>query len=134
MWEPLIWKAIPPDPRWVPLRDLYMEVYERYQKPLALTETSHPKEDRPLWMNMIAEETAAVIEQGIPFYGICIYPIIDRPDWDHLTPWHNSGLWDAELRQNEPPGRVLYEPYAEALLESQVLIADALKQARLEVA
>jgi beta-glucosidase/6-phospho-beta-glucosidase/beta-galactosidase len=134
VWKPLIWKAVPPDPRWVPLRDLYLEVYERYQKPLALTETSHPKEDRPQWMNMIAEETAAVIEQGVPFYGICIYPIIDRPDWDHLTSWHNSGLWDALLRENAPPGRVLYEPYAKALLESQVLIADALKQVRLEVA
>jgi len=134
VWKPLIWKAVPPDPRWVPLRDLYMEVYEHYQKPLALTETSHPKEDRPQWMNMIAEETTAVIEQGVPFYGICIYPIIDRPDWDDLTSWHNSGLWDALLRENEPPGRVLCEPYAEALLESQVLIADALKQVRLEVA
>ena len=134
VWKPLIWKAVPPDPRWVPLRDLYMEVYEHYQKPLALTETSHPKEDRPQWMNMIAEETSAVIEQGVPFYGICIYPIIDRPDWDDLTSWHNSGLWDALLRENEPPGRVLCEPYAEALLESQVLIADALKQVRLEVA
>lgn len=134
VWEPLIWKAMPPDPRWIPLRDLYMEVYERYQKPLALTETSHPREDRPQWMNMIAEETAAVIEQGVPFYGICIYPIVDRPDWDDLTLWHNSGLWDARLRQNGPPERVLYKPYAKAFLESQVLIADALKQANLEVA
>lgn len=134
VWQPLIWKQNPPDPRWIPLRDLYLEVYDRYQKPLALTETSHPKEDRPLWMNMIAEETAAVIEEGVPFYGVCIYPIIDRPDWDHLSVWHNSGLWDAELRENEPPARVLYEPYAEALLESQVLIGEALKEASLEVA
>lgn len=134
VWEPLIWKQKPPDPRWVPLRDLYMEVYERYQKPLLLAETSHPKEDRPMWMNMIAEETAAVIEQGIPFYGVCLYPIIDRPDWDNLADWHKAGLWDAELRENEPPARILYEPYAEALLESQELITDALKQASLEVA
>jgi hypothetical protein len=121
-------------PRWVPLRNLYMEIYERYQKPIALTETSHPKEDRPDWINMIAEETAAVIEQGVPFYGVCLYPIIDRPDWDHLTPWHNAGLWDAELRENEPPARVLYEPYAEALLEAQDLIEDAQEQANIQVA
>lgn len=134
VWEPLIWTLNPPDPRWVPLRDLYMQIYERYQKPIALTETSHPKEDRPQWMNMIAEETAAVIEQGVPFYGVCIYPIIDRPDWDFLNVWHNSGLWDARLREDKPPERILYEPYAEALLQSQELIAGALEHASLKVA
>ena len=134
VWEPLIWTWNPPDPRWIPLRDLFMQVYERYQKPIALTETSHPKEDRPQWMNMIAEETAAVIENGVPFYGVCLYPIIDRPDWDFLNVWHNSGLWDARLHANKPPERILYEPYAEALLQSQELIADALKQANLKVA
>jgi hypothetical protein len=134
VWKPLIWKDNPLDPRWVPLRHLYAEIYERYQKPIALTETSHPKEDRPLWINMIAEETAAVILQDIPFYGICLYPVIDRPDWDHLTPWHNAGLWDAAPGENEPPGRVLYEPYANALLASQELIEEALKKASLKVA
>lgn len=132
--KPLIWFNEPADPRFVPLRDLYLEIYQRFQKPIALTETSHPKEDRPRWINMIAEETAAVLEQGIPFYGICLYPIIDRPDWDHLTPWHNAGLWDAELRENEPPARILCEPYAAALLECQDLIEDALEQANIQVA
>jgi beta-glucosidase/6-phospho-beta-glucosidase/beta-galactosidase len=134
VWKPLIWKDSPLDPRWMPLRDLFMEVYDRYQKPIVLTETSHPKEDRPQWMNMIAEETAAVIEQGIPLYGICIYPIIDRPDWDDLTKWHNAGLWDAVLHENAPPERILYEPYAEALSEGQELIDEALKQANIKVA
>jgi beta-glucosidase/6-phospho-beta-glucosidase/beta-galactosidase len=133
-WEPLNWKNEPFDPRWVPLRTLYTEIYDRYQKPLVLSETSHPKEDRPDWINMIAEETAAVIEQGVPFYGICLYPIIDRPDWDHLTPWHNAGLWDAVFDEGEVPSRVLYEPYATALLESQELIEDALKAATIKVA
>src|SRR3954470_21685177 len=60
VWAPLLWKNDPFDPRWVPLRNLLLEVYDRYQKPIALTETSHPKEDRPEWINMITEETAAV--------------------------------------------------------------------------
>lgn len=134
VWQPISWKNDPYDPRSVPLRHLYAEVFERYKRPLVLTETSHPKEDRPDWINMIAEETAAVISQGVPFYGICLYPIIDRPDWDHLTPWHNSGLWDVELRPNQPPARILCEPYAEALLQSQELIEDAQKLVNLKVA
>ena len=132
--QPLHWKNEPFDPRFVPLRDLYLEIYERYQKPIALTETSHPKEDRPDWIHMIAEETVAAIEQGISFYGICLYPIIDRPDWDHMNPWHNAGLWDAEFRENEPPSRILYEPYAKALLDSQQLITNALTRRNIKVA
>jgi beta-glucosidase/6-phospho-beta-glucosidase/beta-galactosidase len=134
VWQPMYWKNEPADPRFVPLRNLLIEVYERFQKPIALAETSHPKEDRPDWINMIAEETGAVIEQGVPFYGICLYPIIDRPDWDHLTPWHNAGLWDAEMRVNEPPARVLYEPYAEALLQCQDLIEEVQTEANIKVA
>jgi hypothetical protein len=133
-WNPLLWTNEPADPRFVPLRNMLLEIYERYQKPIALTETSHPKEDRPQWIRMIGEETAAVVEQGIPFYGVCLYPIIDRPDWDHLTPWHNAGLWDAELKDNEPPARVLYEPYATALMEAQDLIEDAQEVANIKVA
>ena len=133
-WKPLLWKNVPFDPRWVALRNLFTEIYDRYKKPLVLSETSHPKEDRPLWINMIAEETAAVIEQGIPFYGVCLYPIIDRPDWDHLTPWHQAGLWDAGLSENSPPSRILYKPYADALLQCQDLIRHAQKQADVKVA
>ena len=118
------------DPRWRPLRDLFMQVYTRYQRPIVLSETSHPGEDRPLWVRFVAKECAAVVKQGVPLWGICLYPIIDRPDWDHLTPWHRSGLWDAELDANgavsqQPPRRVLYQPYADALRDAQELVANA---------
>lgn len=122
------------DPRWLPLRSLLTEVYERYEKPIALSETSHPGIDRPLWIKIIAEEIAAVIHQRLPLMGVCLYPIIDRPDWDHLSHWHASGLWDAELREGEPPARILYQPYADALLEAQAQIDKALKQVSLQVA
>ncbi len=129
MSDLLPWKG-ERDPRWVPLRSLLTEVYERYERPIALTETSHPGIDRPLWMKFIAEEVAAVIQQGLPMWGICLYPIIDRPNWDDLSDWHASGLWDAELRKEEPPARVLYEPYAAALLEAQALLTGAMKKAK----
>jgi hypothetical protein len=65
---------------------------------------------------MIAEETAAVILQDIPFYGICLYPVIDRPDWDHLSPWHNAGLWDAAPGENEPREEFYTSPMQMRLL------------------
>jgi hypothetical protein len=78
-------------------------------------------------MKFIAKEVEAVLKQGIPLWGVCIYPIIDRPDWDHLTPWHNAGLWDVELKDGEPPARLLYKPFAQALLDAQKLVAQATK-------
>ena len=78
------------------------------------------------WIDFVGRECAAVIKKGIPLWGICVYPIIDRPDWDRLDdPWHNSGLWDAEILAGQLPMRILYEPYATALLQSQAIIAKA---------
>jgi len=107
------------DPRWRPLRSLLLEANGRYKRPMALTETSHPGIDRPAWMQFVGNECAALVASGIPLWGICLYPIIDRPDWDHLDQWHRSGLWDADLTTDGPPRRELYEPYAAALRSCQ---------------
>lgn len=114
----LPWGDPIPDPRWLPLRKLLMKAHHRYQKPIALTETSHPGEHRPQWITMIAEECAAVLQADVPLWGICLYPIIDRPDWDHPDHWHRAGLWDADLTI-DPPARVLHIAYAQALTEAQ---------------
>lgn len=121
------WADTIPDPRWVPLRNLLTKAYQRYKRPIALTETSHPGIDRPHWIEMIGHECAAVLAAGIPLWGACIYPIIDRPDWDHPEHWHRSGLWDADLTTN-PPGRVLVPAYAEALWRAQEVVASQRQQ------
>ncbi|MCF0055036.1 amine oxidase [Dyadobacter sp. CY356] len=120
-FEFLGWNDPVPDPRYMNLSDLLETAYRRYKKPFILSETSHSKEDRPLWIQMIASECAKVIARGLPMLGICIYPIIDRPDWDHPAVWHNSGIWDTDLLTGH--GRVLHEPSAKALLAGQKLIS-----------
>ncbi len=120
------WNDPQPDARWRNLRDLLKEAYRRYNRPIAITETSHPGIDRPLWLKMIGRECAAALQQGIPLLGVCLYPIIDRPDWDFLDNWHHSGMWDAALRPDGPPHRVLHQPSAEALLAAQATVAQVL--------
>jgi beta-glucosidase/6-phospho-beta-glucosidase/beta-galactosidase len=122
----LPWRNLVPDPRWRPLRSLLRDAYNRYEKPFVITETSHSGEDRPLWIEFVANEAAAVLEEGLPLLGICIYPIIDRPDWDHLDkPWHASGLWDAEsIPVGKIPARILNLPYAMALKDAQEVISE----------
>lgn len=85
-------------------------------RPIVLTETSHPGEHRPNWIELIAKECVKTLKPGIPLKGICLYLIIDRPDWDHLHYWHHAGLWDADALN--PHARNLYLPYAEAIEEA----------------
>jgi beta-glucosidase/6-phospho-beta-glucosidase/beta-galactosidase len=119
------WNDPVPDPRWTPLADLLESAYHRYRKPFMLSETSHPKEDRPLWIAMIASECARVINRGLPLQGVCLYPIIDRPDWDHPETWHHSGIWDTDTSGKY--GRVLHHASAMALASAQALISEKLK-------
>src|SRR5204862_5883193 len=105
--------------RFIPLHQLITTAYQRYNRPIILSETSHPKEDRPLWINHIAKECAIVIKQGMPFWGVCWYPVIDRPDWDHLNEWHQSVLWDAGLIEDCLRTKALHIPTAAALLHAQ---------------
>lgn len=112
------------DSRWVPLSSLLIDAYKRYNKPIVLTETSHPGEDRPIWMDFIAEQCHKAITMEVPLWGICLYPIIDRPDWDNLDNWHRSGLWDNGYNdENGSVKRILNEPYAKALMAAQERIA-----------
>lgn len=88
------WNESPPHPSWKSLHSLIEEVYTGYEKPIVISETSHPGRDRPKWLSMIQNECFSILQSGLPLLGCCIYPIIDRPDWDVTDIWHHSGLWD----------------------------------------
>lgn len=119
--ELLPWRNLDPDPRWVPLSLLLKRLYDRYKRPLVISETSHPKEDRDVWIEFITSQCCKVMEKGIPLWGVCWYPVIDRPDWDHLQPWHEAGLWDIDTT-NGKLDRVLNEPAAAAFYSAQQMI------------
>jgi len=117
------WNDRVPDVRLRPLSDLLKEAHLRYDRPIALTETSHPGRDRPIWIRHIAKEIGKVVQENIPFWGVCIYPIIDRPDWDNLVDWHHAGLWDINS-QLDSASRILHQPMAESLLNAQKKLSD----------
>ncbi len=124
----LPWANLEPDPRWKPLHELLATAYTRYRKPIIMSETSHSGIDRPNWIDFIAAQCAAVLEQDVPLLGVCLYPIIDRPDWDQLSCWHHSGLWDASANNPQPNDRILYRPYADALHKAQVTVEQAMQK------
>lgn len=122
----LSWVNDDNDSRWQSVSSLLSKVYQRYNRPFVLTETSHPGIHRPEWTSFIANECAKLIRKDLPLWGVCWYPVIDRPDWDHMHPWHRSGVWDILPDDNGELRRVLHQPTAIALRRAQKLINNAM--------
>ncbi len=118
------WEDAPRDARWMPLHRLLVEVHERYRRPLFIAETSHFGAGRPAWIRQVAAEVREARGLGIPVEGVCIYPILDRPDWEDPEQWHNSGLWDLVREPDGALRRVLNAEYAAELRRCQVLVAE----------
>jgi len=87
-------------PRRIPISDLLKMAYQRYQKPLFISETGHFGIGRAPWIEEVASECLLALKIGIPLLGVCIYPVIDRPDWDNIENYHDCGIWDLDENKN----------------------------------
>jgi beta-glucosidase/6-phospho-beta-glucosidase/beta-galactosidase len=110
------------DPRRKPLRAILAEVAARYPgQPLVISETSSWDQLRPVWLRYVVDEALAALEMGVDLQGICLYPVIDMPDW-HGGHFMQFGLWDLV-----PDGNVLrrvpYQPYLRELQRCQRKLA-----------
>ncbi|HVV47933.1 MAG TPA: hypothetical protein VHC72_22125 [Bryobacteraceae bacterium] len=114
----LHWDAGSNDPRWRPLHLLLAEVQQRYERPLFIAETSHYGIGRAPWLYEVASEVFRAIERGTQVEGVCLYPILDRSDWENSRHWHNCGLWDLKRKRGRYE-RILNQEYAQALREVQ---------------
>lgn len=106
------------DPRRVSLRELVRSVHLRYGGDLLITETAHVDDMRPKWLAYVASETEALLEEGVPLRGVCLYPILGMPEWHEQTKWTQMGLWDL-LKCEDGLQRVICEPMLKALRKAQ---------------
>ncbi|MCU1338284.1 MAG: glycosyltransferase [Bryobacterales bacterium] len=96
------------EPQYRPFRKILQEVYERYRRPMFVSETGTEDASRPEWFAYISQEVRAAMQAGVSMHGICLYPILNHPGWNDDRHCHN-GLWDYP----EPDGsREVYEPLA----------------------
>jgi hypothetical protein len=83
----------PGDPRFVPLSRLLLGVWERYRRPMIVSETGHEGDARAGWLRYVVDECARAMEQGVELHGITLYPVLNHPGW--LDDRHiENGLWD----------------------------------------
>lgn len=111
---------VPSHPHHLPLRYMLREVYERYGRPMFVSETGIEDDVRPHWLRYIGIEVRAALRMKIPVAGICLYPIVNHPGWSDDRHCHN-GLWDYADSQGERP---VYRPLANELLRQQQLITE----------
>jgi hypothetical protein len=119
----LRWEDTPRDARWKPFHRMLSDIYDRYRRPLFVGETSHIGVGRAEWLREIAAELWNAYDAGVPLEGVCLFPIIDRMDWNDENHWHNSGLWDLVKRGDGIYERVIQQEYADELRHSQALLA-----------
>lgn len=106
------------DPRRRTLESLVGDVHRRYGRPIMIAETSHVGDGRTRWLDEVAAAALDCRASGMPLEGVCLYPLIDRPDWEDFTHWHRSGLWDvghAHRSGEVTLERRLVAPYARRL-------------------
>jgi hypothetical protein len=81
------------DSRYRPLHQILKEVWERYHRPMFVSETGTEDGARADWFRLIWDEVQAARGIGLPVEGLCLYPILNHPGWDDDRHCHN-GLFD----------------------------------------
>ncbi|WP_426140870.1 beta-glucosidase [Pseudomonas sp. DWP3-1-2] len=65
-----------------PLAGMLMEVYQRYRRPLLISETGAENDERVPWLDYVSEQAAHALARGVPVEALCWYPFLDYPGWD----------------------------------------------------
>ncbi len=65
-----------------PLRNIIIETYARYGRPMLIAETGIEGDRRASWIAYVAGEASAAIAAGVPLEGVCLYPVLNHPGWD----------------------------------------------------
>jgi Beta-galactosidase len=100
-----------------PFREILMEVYQRYRRPLFISETGTEDADRPSWLAYTVGEVRAARQLGAAIHGICLYPILNHPGWNDDRHCFN-GLWDYAGPSGE---REVYQPLADEIVRHKDL-------------
>lgn len=81
------------DPRYRPLHKILEEIWQRYKRPLFISETGTEGDERADWFNYVCDEVVIAHERAVPVHGICLYPIVNHPGWEDDRHCSN-GLFD----------------------------------------
>jgi UDP-galactopyranose mutase len=113
------------DPRRRDPADMLEELSRRYGRPIFIAETGHMGDGRASWLDDIGSALQRCEQRGTRIEGVCLYPILDRHDWEDPHCWHRSGLWDIPDPARRPTHRQLHLSLARRLRHWQSLLPAA---------
>jgi beta-glucosidase/6-phospho-beta-glucosidase/beta-galactosidase len=93
-------------PSYRPFRELLIDVYGRYGRPVLISETGAEAAAQLIWLRYVADEVRSALACGIPVEGICLYPIIHYQGWmdDRHCECGLFGIPDAQGRRSVDQG------------------------------
>ncbi len=65
-----------------PLHLMLLELWQRYRRPILITETGAEAGADVGWLGYVAAEVRQAIREGVPMAGLCLYPVMDYVGWD----------------------------------------------------
>ena len=99
------------DRRYRPFHEIIEEVWQRYGRPIFVSETGTEDDARADWFCYVCDEVSAAHALGVPVHGLCLYPIVNHPGWEDDRHCYN-GLFDyADAFGN----REIHAPLARAI-------------------
>lgn len=85
-----------------PFSAIIDEFWQRYRRPMFVSETGAEADKRGPWLDHVGSEVALAMQQGVPMEGICLYPVLDYPGWDNYRHCP-TGLFGYADEQGERP-------------------------------
>jgi hypothetical protein len=83
-----------------PLAEMLVEMAERYEKPMMLSETGAEGTGKPSWLHYVCNEVRDAMSGGADIRGICWYPITAYPGWDNSR-HAETGLFSTVVANGE---------------------------------
>lgn len=102
-----------------PLHEILEILWERYGRPILITETGAEGSAAVGWLGYVTAEVREALRRGIPVLGLCLYPVMDYPGWDDGRHCH-CGL--IELSEDWD-GRAVRDDLRAELAAQQILLA-----------
>ena len=65
-----------------PLHVMLRDLWERYRRPILITETGAEADAAVGWLGYVASEVRQAQRDGVEMLGVCLYPVMDYPGWD----------------------------------------------------
>lgn len=113
--------------RRTPFYQVLKDAADRYNKPVVLSETGHFGEHRAQWLELITADCLTAMEMGVDLRGICIYPVLDRPDWDTLSSI-DCGIWGYDESGNRCVQLEYYEMVKQCIAQVNEWFASRVKK------